>query len=326
MKLSVIVCTRNRSHAILDCLESVRAAFEAAAPVEGELVVVDNASTDDTSAIVQHWARRSGLTVRLEREARRGLAAARNRGIRTASGELLALTDDDCRMDRNYVIDLLLHDAADTDLVLRGGRVDLGDPGDLPLTIKTDRSAGRWSRAMNSARHFNLGNCMLGCNMVMPRDAVTRIGLFDERLGAGTRIPAGEDTDYVFRAYLEGITIEYVPDMAVAHHHGRKLASQGRALNKSYAVGAGALYAKYMFKDRDVCRQLGWDIKDAVREIFSAGRASRHRCSFSTKDKIAYYLVGACKFAALPGRRTVALRMRDESGSAIAAAGKILPR
>jgi GT2 family glycosyltransferase len=50
--------------------------------------------------------------------------------------------------------------------------------------------------------------------------------IFDERFGAGTNIPAGEDTDYIYRAYLADVTIEYVPDMAVFHHHGRKSVTQ----------------------------------------------------------------------------------------------------
>jgi glycosyltransferase involved in cell wall biosynthesis len=94
--------------------------------------------------------------VRLLLEPKRGLSRAHNRALRAAQGELLAFTDDDCRLSKDYVNDLLRHDAADTELVLRGGRIELGDPTDLPLTIKTTPDRIRWHRRMNSARHQSI--------------------------------------------------------------------------------------------------------------------------------------------------------------------------
>ena len=41
MKVSVIVCTFNRSHAIIKCMDSIAESLAAAAPVEAEIVVVD---------------------------------------------------------------------------------------------------------------------------------------------------------------------------------------------------------------------------------------------------------------------------------------------
>jgi len=96
--------------------------------------VVGNGSTDQTSAVIQQWASGSPFPVRLLSEPKAGLARAQNLALRTAQGEIHAFTDDDCRLSQNYVNDLLRHDAADTELVLRGGRIELGDPTDLPLT------------------------------------------------------------------------------------------------------------------------------------------------------------------------------------------------
>ena len=59
MKLSVIIATRNRAHAIGPCLNSIAAAFAKAAPFDAEIVVVDNGSTDDTSDIIKAWANTS---------------------------------------------------------------------------------------------------------------------------------------------------------------------------------------------------------------------------------------------------------------------------
>jgi hypothetical protein len=64
--------------------------------------------------------------------------------------------------------------------VLRGGRIELGDAADLPLTIKTDPQPRRWSRTLRSARQENLGNCLHGCNVSMRHALLDQIGLYDE--------------------------------------------------------------------------------------------------------------------------------------------------
>jgi glycosyltransferase involved in cell wall biosynthesis len=295
-KLSVIVCTRNRAHAIIPCLDSITQSLTHAAPVDAEIVVVDNASTDDTSAVVREWAKSCAFPVQLLFEPRKGLSAARNCALRSARGDLLAFTDDDCRVSKEYAANLLRHDTTDTEPVLRGGRVELDDPTDLPVTIKTDVVLARWNRQMNSAKRYNLGNCIFGCNMSMRRTVVERLGYFDELLGAGTSIPGGEDTDFIFRAYLAGLTIEYVPDMVVFHRHGRKLISDGNRLFRNYCIGGGALYAKYFFKNPDLCRQFYWDARNAVREIFAGKNTYMPDLNFSHKDKVIYYILGTAKY------------------------------
>jgi len=296
MKLSVIVCTRDRAYAIAGCLDSIADAISKASPIDAEIIVVDNASGDDTSAVINTWAKSCAFPVRVLFEPQKGLSNARNCGIQAAQGELLAFTDDDCRMSKDYVTDLLRHDASDSSLVLRGGRIDLGDPADLPLSIKTLPVLTRWSRKSHSARHENLADTIYGCNMAMRHEAVEKLGLFDNRFGAGSNIPGGEDTDYIFRAYLADIAIEYVPDMAVSHYHGRKSVSDGNKLIRNYSIGSGALFAKYFFKDPNLCRPFYWDMKSALKDIFSGKNTYMPEMEFSHKDKIIQYFVGIKRY------------------------------
>jgi GT2 family glycosyltransferase len=102
--LSIIIATYNRD----DVLARTLAALwkQDLAPHRCEIVVVDDGSTDDTPAILERWATGKGVTTTqdagtapalqvLRQPHNRGAAAARNRGIRAAQGEILLFLGDD---------------------------------------------------------------------------------------------------------------------------------------------------------------------------------------------------------------------------------------
>jgi GT2 family glycosyltransferase len=149
---------------------------------------VDNGSENATARIVEQWARSCAFPVRLLVEPRAGQAVAHNRALRAAQGELLVFTDDDWRLSQEYVNELLAHDAADTELVSRGGRIELGDQTDLPITICTTPTRQRFNRRTDSATHDSAGGQISGCNMAMRQALVERLGPFDERLGVGSKV------------------------------------------------------------------------------------------------------------------------------------------
>jgi len=87
--LSVIIPTRNRAHLVGEAIDSALAQQ----PGKVEVIVVDDGSTDDTMNLLQQTY---GARIRvLSLPQRRGAGAARNAGIRVASGELVAFLDDD---------------------------------------------------------------------------------------------------------------------------------------------------------------------------------------------------------------------------------------
>jgi len=292
MKVTILICTRNRAQSIVPCLDSIDTAARTASLTDAEIIVTDNASDDDTSSIVRNWAAGSSIPVRLEYEPRTGITIAKNRGLRSARGEILVLTDDDCRLQNDYFVELLRLHANDTEPALRGGRVELGNTADLALTIKTDILPRRWDLSNHSAKHENLGNCFLGCNLFMRRAVYERLGPFDENFGVG-RIPSGEDTEYIFRAYAAGLKIEYAPNIVVFHHHGRKTPVDARRLWQNYMTGSGGLYAKYLFRCPSLCGQLRWDLKGLAKEISTHKNQFLPEYEFSYADKIRCYIRGA---------------------------------
>ncbi len=293
MKLSFIVTTRNRDQSIGPCLDSIAAALVKASPLDAEIVVVDSGSTDGTAAILAALASASPVPMRLLTEQRAGKGLALNRALRVAAGELLAFTDDDCTLHIDYVNDLLRYAASDTDLVLRGGRIELGDPADMPFAIDTRPTRMRWVRSANSVWEENVGGSITGCNMTMPRALVDRLGPFDEDFGPGDLVGSGDDTDYAFRAYLAGVALEHVPDMTVFHHHGRKTAAAAYASLRRYMIGHGALFVKHARKYPILRRQAYWDMKDVVKEILTRSNTFEPEIGFSHGDKLACMLRGA---------------------------------
>lgn len=286
--VSVIICTRNRAPAVAASLASVAAAALDCG-IDIELVVVDNASTDDTQAVVEAWAKSVALPVRLVREDRKGLAVSRNTGVRASRGAILAFTDDDCRLAPDYL--RVLHDlfARDAGMVVRGGRVDLGDPGDLPFTIKTDPAPSVYTGEQHP------GGFIHGCNMAMSRATFDHVGPFDERFGAGAPCEAGEDTDYLYRAHLAGIAVEYAPSLIVAHFHGRRSRAEIMKLNSVYARGNGALYLKHA-RHWQLFRNFVWDLKGSARELVG-GAPIDSVFGFTYRANVIGCLQGMVRFA-----------------------------
>lgn len=188
-----------------------------------QLLVVDNGSDDGTRAELDRLADLYNRQIDVIYEGRAGLSRARNAGLLAAKGELVIFTDDDCHMNPDYLQQALRADSLDQDkLVLRGGRVLLGDRHDLPFTIKLEETSATWSKARGDAEHYNLGNTLLGANLCFRRALVDKIGLFDVRMGAGSSIPGGEDTDYIFRCYEAGVEVAYDHTLVVHHFHGKR--------------------------------------------------------------------------------------------------------
>ena len=295
MKLSVIVATKNRAHHIARCLDSIAAAFALAAPLDAEIVIIDNGSTDNTAAVIDGWAGANGVPIQALLQPAPGKSRALNAALWAAKGDLLAFTDDDCQLHVEHVNDLLRHAAADTDLILRGGRIELGDPTDLPFTINTSTTFKRWSRALDSTRYDYIAGELNGCNLTMRRALVERIGPFDENFGPGSRMGSGDDAEYMFRAYVNGITLEYVPDMTVFHHHGRKTSEEARAVFRRYTIGWGGLKVKYFFKHPHFYRQTYLDLREVLKEIITGTNTFLPDIGFSHRDALLCEMRGALR-------------------------------
>ena len=97
LTVGVIIPTRNRAELLHQSLEAL--SHQVRAP--DEVIVVDNGSSDHTRQVVEQYAGR--LPIRYLFEPVKGAGQARNLGIRHATSEVLAFTDDDCIPDANWL-------------------------------------------------------------------------------------------------------------------------------------------------------------------------------------------------------------------------------
>lgn len=311
-QVSFIVCTRDRAAVLKACVDSIHAACRAHPAFTAELVVVDNGSRDGTASYLSAAAATSDIALTAISEPRPGLAAARNAGLARARGRVLVFIDDDCRLDSSYLVDLERHYASGEKWLIRGGRVEIGDARDLPFTIKRCDKRERLTPTVHP------GGFVLGCNMTMHHDVAARIGPFDERFGAGGALRSAEDTDYLVRAVLAGMAVEYVPDMTIFHHHGRRDREAIDRLHRDYHFGNGALCLKHLCRAPWLLRHFYWAARAALREL-AGGPRFDGELSLSHWPIVLMNLAGAAKFAFLvlarrPPRKARSAQQTTEAG------------
>ncbi len=195
-----MVPVRNAAETIADCLDSLLAL---AYPSEAfEIVVVDNASTDRTPAILERYADR----VRVVRERRRGPSHARNAGVRHASAELIAFTDADCSVDSRW-LDEVVPALAEPGVGMVGGPILARRPCTRVERFGETIHDHEWAITMSAPPYVITGN---GATTKANLEAV---GGFD---------PAflrSQDADLSFRLIRAGYRLAFIPEAIVYHRN-----------------------------------------------------------------------------------------------------------
>lgn len=287
ISLSVIVCTRDRPQQLRQCLSRIGSL----APPTGvtvEILVVNNGPREGVPKLVAEVARASSLPFHYLEEPAPGLARGRNKGLKAARGEVIAFTDDDCLPAHDWLAALeTAFCRRDVDLL--GGRVELHDPSDRPITIKTMTKR----EALQSAT--DLDGFAHGCNLAFRRSVVEKIGGFDPRFGSGAVVPGAEDTDLIYRAFLAGFGVSYEPSVVVAHAHGRKTVDAEERLRRRYRIAIGALQTKYVLRgDRDMQAWMARDLRGHLGAARAAWRSPRRMAA--ALRQASHYLQGSLCF------------------------------
>jgi glycosyltransferase involved in cell wall biosynthesis len=194
MKMSFVIPAYNEEACIGACITSVCRQLRASAH-EGEIIVVNNASTDRTAEVASAWPE-----VRVVSEPRKGLLYARQRGFEESHGDLLACIDADTVVPKGWISTALRAFDRNAMLACLSGPYLYYDlsPALRVIVILWYLVADLFLGYLNQY-FFRTGAMIQGGNYVVRRSALEKIGGYDTRIAF-----FGEDTDLARRLIRVG--------------------------------------------------------------------------------------------------------------------------
>jgi GT2 family glycosyltransferase len=204
MFASVILCTYNRVHLLERVLRSL--ACQTVTSEQFEIIVVDDGSTDGTAALCERAGRDLPNMKYIAMAKNLGLAAAGNRGIRSARGEVLLFIDDDCLAQENWVECLISS--------LEKHPLAAGAIKSPQLNyVKFCHNISQFHPFMKRCTEGQVES-IAGANMGIRRSVWEELDGFDEK----SKVP---DMEFVLRARLKGHRVHFAPKAVVIHDPDR---------------------------------------------------------------------------------------------------------
>lgn len=197
--ISVIVPVYNGKDVIAGCIESL---LDMDYPKDRyEIIIVDNNSVDETAAIIRKYS------VKYLFEAQKGPSAARNAGAKAASGDILAFTDADVIVDRNWLIEIEKAFNLNQDIAgVVGKRSGINKNFWAECSQKSDE--------IHEANMEKQGNDLKEADT---RNFSIRRDVFEKLKGFNTSIINAEDFELALRLYHQGHRLKFVRSVDIRH-------------------------------------------------------------------------------------------------------------
>jgi peptidoglycan/xylan/chitin deacetylase (PgdA/CDA1 family)/GT2 family glycosyltransferase len=167
--ISVVIPAYNEENYLPLCLESIKKQDYAA---EYEVIVVDNASTDNTAKIARDWG------AKVVYESKRSPACARQKGAEVATGELIAFIDADTQAPAYWLSTIVSRFVREPETVVISGPYAYYDAGRIAKLA----SYGNFISIITDQvfrKVLNKGSAIWGCNFAVRRSALLEVGGFD---------------------------------------------------------------------------------------------------------------------------------------------------
>lgn len=241
-----------------------------------EMLVVDNASSDQTPAVVEEWARQF-KGIRYIHEPTLGLSSARNRGLKESRAPIAAFIDDDAVASRGWLESLCNCFQRTPAAAVAGGPIDLEWEG--------GRQPAWMSRhLMHALGYLEYGSeaCEVGHinggNMALDRQAIATYGGFKSHLGRkGNGLLSGEESDLMSWLRHQGKAICYAPQARVRHYVPKQRQSVRYFLRVHYGLGKSEALRQgrgnLAYRLWATSKQLVWRTKTAIHN--SRGSSAR---------------------------------------------------
>jgi glycosyltransferase involved in cell wall biosynthesis len=232
--VSVVIPTRNRAQHALACVNSVLATSGIA-----EVIVVDQSDEEDTRQAIESIR---DNRLRYVRSELRGATSGRNVGIEQSHGDVIAFTDDDCRVRHDWALNISAVFRADRDTAVVCGRVIVP-----PEILERGFAVGFEPVVRVWQNRFPKPGIDWGitANFAVRRDVFDQVGGFDPMLGPGAPLLCGEEPDILFRVLRVGLKVVNADEVQVEHLGVRARGEETRALFDTYAAGTAAALIKH---------------------------------------------------------------------------------
>jgi glycosyltransferase involved in cell wall biosynthesis len=221
---SLVVPTLGRDQEVRALLESLTSQTFS----DFEVFIIDQNQDDRLNLIITGF--QDKLNVTQVRQPSRGASAARNAGLKYASGKIITFPDDDCTYPARLLEEVF--DWFKNNPTWDGITISARD-------IQNKQSVARFSKSQGEVKPFNILKRVIEAGIFVKRASLEGIS-FDENLGVGAHTPwwSDEGPDFILRLLHRHKRIMFVPRYYI--HHPDPVASYDqKAQERSYRYGCG---------------------------------------------------------------------------------------
>jgi len=218
--ISVIIATYNRSI----CLERVINDLlnqQLSGTFDYEMIIVDNGSTDNTENMVKNLKEQASGRLIYCKQLAPGKSNALNMGITQSKGEIIAFTDDDVMVEKNWLSSIAeCFNKYPCDGI--AGKVLPVFPDKTPQWVRQNpvQMAGVvviYDHGDTACQADKTTERFIGSNWAFKSSVFKDCGLFSTDLGPGTPMVVGEDEEFYSRLFLKNKVLYYCPQVIIRH-------------------------------------------------------------------------------------------------------------
>jgi GT2 family glycosyltransferase len=282
IKLSIIIPTRNRARMVQTLLDSMRelVGLEALQP---QIIVGDNNSQDETWELLDKIARNFPVPLMLLKVKKPGKSAVMNEASRAAGGDVIAFLDDDVVVQENWLA-AVERFFQKSEYHAAQGVIRIRPAAAQNPEIHTLINRYRTIPNIDFGPDIKHSHSLDGANFAVSRQALDRVGSFDERLGPGAS-GTSEDVDFARRLRQQGFRIGYMREAIVYH------SVDPRRLTEDYfrAHHKRQGHSRVLMNDKGIGR-IVFDLGRATAQFAFYSLGKRDRDRYRSKGRIYHYL------------------------------------